>query len=148
MVKSKRFEKSDSSRYLRKGKSLELKTQGLKKDEFLVFGLKYLDRSQGQTFEDWEVNEILAKALNRISGLCNMTLQQAIASQIVKNYGKGLPANSKYKIPKNLPDDTEWSSIRVQGKERIIGFIEKGFIFQVVFLDKEHLFYPSKKKHT
>lgn len=66
MVKSKRFKKSDSSRYLRKSKSLELKTQGLKKDDFLVFGLKYLDRSQGQTFEDWEVNEILAKALNSV----------------------------------------------------------------------------------
>jgi len=47
-----------------------------------------------------------------------------------------------------LPEDTEWASIRIQGKERIIGFVEKGFIFQIVFLDKEHLYYPSNKKHS
>ncbi len=148
MAKNNRFEKSDSNKYLRKSKSLELKTQGLKKSELLVFGLKFLDRSQGQDFEDWEANVILSKALNRVSGLCSMTLQQAITSQVIKIYGIGLPVNSIFKIPNNLPDDTEWASIRIQGKERIIGFVENGFIFQVVFLDKEHLFYPSKKKHT
>jgi len=148
MAKNNRFEKSDSNKYLRKSKSLELKTQGLKKSELLVFGLKFLDRSQGQDFEDWEANVILSKALNRVSGLCSMTLQQAITSQLIKIYGIGLPVNSRFKIPNNLPDDTEWASIRIQGKERIIGFVENGFIFQVVFLDKEHLFFPSKKKHT
>ena len=148
MASNKRFEETDFNKYLRKSKSLDVKTQGLKRSDFLVFGLKFLDRSQGQDFQDWEINEIRSKALDRISGLCSMTLQQAITSKIVKIYGTGLPINSKFKIPLNLPDDTEWASIRIQGKERIIGFIENGFIFQVVFLDKEHLFFPSNKKHT
>ncbi|MDD2424284.1 MAG: hypothetical protein PHG34_08760 [Candidatus Cloacimonetes bacterium] len=148
MAGNKRFEQSDFNKYLRKSKTLEVKTQGLRRSDFLVFGLKFLDRSQGQDFQDWEANKILSKALDRISGLCSMTLQQAISSQIVTIYGNGLPPNSRFKIPQNLPDDTEWASIRIQGKERIIGFIENGFVFQVVFLDKEHLFYPSIKKHT
>ncbi len=143
-----RFNQRDSSKYLRKGKSLEIKQQGLEKSNLLVFGLKNLDRSQGQNFENWEINILLSKALERISGLCSMTLQQAISSQIIKIYGKGIPPKSDFYLPNHLPEDTEWASIRIQGKERIIGFIEQGFIFQIVFLDKEHLFYPSKKKHT
>jgi hypothetical protein len=143
-----RFNQNDSSKYLRKSKSLQLKTQGLEKKEFLVFGLRNLDRSQGEKLEEWEENKLLSKALERISGLCSMTLQQAITSQIIKIYGKGIPPKSDFFLPNHLPEDTEWASIRIQGKERIIGFIERGFIFQIVFLDKEHLFYHSKKKHT
>ena len=148
MESNKRFKTSDASKYARKSKSLEIKSQGLVKSEFLVFGLKYIDRSQGEIFEDWEISVLLSKALNRISGLCNMTLKQAIYSQIIKMYGKGIPPKSNFYLPNHLPEDTEWASIRIQGQERIIGFIEKGFIFQIVFLDKEHLFYPSTKKHT
>lgn len=77
-----------------------------------------------------------------------MTLQQAVTSQIIKIYGANIPPKSKFFLPNHLPEDTEWASIRIQGKERIIGFVERGFIFQIVFLDKEHLFFPSKKKHT
>jgi hypothetical protein len=116
MAVNKRFEESGFNKYVRKSKALEVKTQGLKRSDFLVFGLKYLDRSQGQDFQDWEANEILSKALDRISGLCSMTLQQAITSQIVTIYDKTLPPNSRFKIPNNLPDDTEWASIRIQGR--------------------------------
>ena len=77
-----------------------------------------------------------------------MTLQQAVSDQLIKMYGKGIPLKLSFYLPNHLPEDTEWASIRIQGKERIIGFVEKGFIFQIVFLDKEHLFYPSNKKHT
>ena len=91
MAKNKRFESSNSSKYHRKGKSLDIKQEGLKKKEFLVFGLRFFDRSQGQDFQDWEASEILAKALDRISGICSMTLHEAINNQIIKMYGQGLP---------------------------------------------------------
>jgi len=148
MGNKNRFKNKPSSSYLRKSQSLELKNQGLVKKEFIVFGFKDIDKSQGEDYAEWELRKLLSKMLDRFSGLCRMTLQEAVTSQIIKIYGKGLPQASAFKIPNHLPDDTEWVSIRIQGKERIIGYIEKGFIFQVVFLDKEHLFYPSKKKKT
>ena len=80
MVNKKRFTKNESQSFSRKSRTLELKTQGLKKTEYLVFGLRNIDKSQGEDFKDWEESEILAKALNRITGLCSMTLQQAITS--------------------------------------------------------------------
>ncbi|MDE0471615.1 MAG: hypothetical protein OXH57_06710, partial [Ekhidna sp.] len=59
-----------------------------------------------------------------------------------------IPKDSNFKHPKFLDNDIEWASIRIQGKERIIGFLESDFIFNIVFFDMDHNFYPSKKKNT
>jgi hypothetical protein len=77
-----------------------------------------------------------------------MTFQEAINSGLIKVYGKGIPPKSKFKLPSYINDDVEWASIRIQGKERIIGYVEQHFIFQVVFFDLDHLFYPSAKINT
>ena len=143
-----KFNLGKSRNFQRSRKELKVREPGLEKKKYLVFSLKELDKTQGQSFEDWEENELLAKALNRIHGFCRMTFPEALSSGLIKIYGKGLPDHCKFKHPKHVHDDIEWASIRVQGKERIIGFIEDDFIFQVVFLDKDHLFYPSTKKHT
>ncbi len=37
MASNKRFEETDFNKYLRKSKSLDVKTQGLKRSDFLVF---------------------------------------------------------------------------------------------------------------
>jgi len=143
-----RFNNRNSKTFLRQRKNLSIKNQGQVKKEILVFGFSNIDRSQGQKFVDWEEFKLLSKALERIAGLSSMTLEQAVTEQIIKIYGKGMPPKSGFTFPKHIPEDIEWASIRIQGQERIIGFIEKGYIFQVVFMDKEHQFYPSKKKHT
>lgn len=148
MAKNNKFQPKKVGNYRREKKLLELKKDGTVRKQFLVFSLKDLDRSQGEKFEKWEESDILAKALNRIHGFCRMTLQEAKNTNLIKVYGKGLPPNSKFKHPHYISEDIEWASIRIQGKERIIGYIEQEFIFQVVFLDMEHLFYPSKKKNT
>lgn len=148
MAKNNRFQPKEVGNYRREKKLLELKKDGTVRKQFLVFSLKDLDSTQGENFEKWEEFEILAKALKRIHGFCRMTLQEAKNANLIKVYGKGLPANSKFKHPNYISEDIEWASIRIQGKERIIGYIEHEFIFQVVFLDMEHLFYPSKKKNT
>ncbi len=148
MPKNKKFEVQQVGNFRRKSKFLETIDTGLEKIQFLVFSLRDLDRVQGEHFENWEENQILAKALNRIHGFCRMTLKQAINEKLIKIYGKGMPKNSKYCHPNHVHDDVQWASIRIQGKERIIGYVEHNFIFQIVFMDKEHLFYPSEKKHT
>ena len=148
MARNNKFQPKKVGNYRRQKKSLTLKKDGTKRKQFLVFSLRDFDRSQGENFEKWEEAKILAKALNRIHGFCRMTLQEAKNTSLIKVYGKGMPINSKFKHPNYISEDVEWASVRIQGKERIIGYIEQGFIFQVVFLDMEHLFYPSTKKNT
>jgi len=148
MAKNKKFEAKNVSNFRREKKSLELIKDGTSRKQFLVFSLKNLDKTQSDSFEEWEETEILAKALNRVHGFCRMTLQEGINSGLLKIYGKGIPPKSKFKLPNHISEDVEWASIRIQGKERIIGYVEHHFIFQVVFLDLEHLFYPSHKKNT
>lgn len=132
----------------RKKGDLETRSAGLRRANYIVFGLRQFDQSQGQKFKDWELREILSIALERIQGLCSMTVHEAIQSQILKIYGNKLPPKCKFNWPKHIPDDINWARIAIQGQERIIGYIESEHIFQVVFLDIDHDFYPSKKKNT
>ena len=148
MGKNNRFKPKRTGNFKREKKSLELRKDGLVPKKYIVFSLRYLDKTQGQTPEKWEDEKILGKAINRIQGFCSMTVTDAIQSQTLKIYGKEIPKDSNYKHPKYLDDDIEWASLRIQGKERIIGYIESEFIFNIVFLDMEHEFYPSKKKNT
>jgi hypothetical protein len=148
MRNSKKFQPKKTSNFKRGKKTLEIKVNGLEPKKFIVFSLRFLDRSQGQSLEKWEEEQLLAKALNRIQGLCTMTVKDATQSQVLKIYGKEIPKDSNYKHPKYLDEDIEWASLRIQGKERIIGYIESDFIFNIIFLDMEHEFYPSKKKNT
>ena len=148
MGKNKRFQPKHSNNFKRGQKTLEIKKDGLIPKKFIVFSLKYFDRTQGESPEIWEDNKILSKAINRIQRICNTTVQDAIQSNILKIYGKEIPKDSNFKLPKYINEEIEWASLRIQGKERIIGYIEDDFIFNIVFLDMEHEFYPSKKKNT
>ncbi len=148
MGKSNKNKKRTRASLTRKSKGLEIKKEGLNDPPKLVFGFSMLDINQGQNYKDWEESEILSKALLRIQGLCSMTAKEAKQQQIIKEYGNEIPKGSDFERPKHIPEDIKWASIRIQGKERIIGYLEDNYIFQVVFLDKEHSFYPSKKKNT
>lgn len=150
MGKNKRFQPKHRKDFKRnKGGALKIRDDGLKPKELIVFSLKYLDTAQGQTPKKWEEKEILAKAIDRIQRICSMTITDVIQQQVLKKYGKEIPKDSKFKCPKSLMGkDIEWASLRIQAKERIIGFIENDFIFHIVILDMEHEFYPSKKKNT
>ena len=148
MSKNNRKKKLSSKDLQRKSGKLDSKTNGLDKPRKIVFSLALLDNSQGQDYEDWEEYQLLSKALSRIQGLCSMTSDEAKQQQIIKEYGKEIPDGSKFKKPNHIPEDISWASLRIQAKVRIIGFLEENYIFQIVFLDKEHDFYPSKKKNT
>lgn len=148
MGKNNKNRKLNPASLRRQSKGLSRKEIGLNKPRKLVFGLSMLDANQGQSYEDWEEYKVLSKALSRIQGLCSMTANEAKQQQIIKEYGSDIPEGSSFEKPKHIPDDVNWASIRIQGKERIIGYLEENYIFQVVFLDKEHSFYPSKKKNT
>ncbi|MFT6337185.1 MAG: hypothetical protein ACJATI_003947 [Halioglobus sp.] len=148
MGKSDKRKKLNKSALQRKSKQLEVKKEGLTKARKVVIGLALLDNTQGQDYENWEEYQLLSKALSRIQGLCSMTVEEAKRQQIIKEYDYEVPDGSKFVRPKHIAEDIRWASLRIQAKVRIIGFLEDGYIFQIVFLDKEHEFYPSTKKKT
>ena len=146
MGKSDKFREKKVASYKREFKKIDLK-EG-KKEPFIVISLKNFDINQGQSFEIWQAEELLALAIQKLRSLCEYTIPQATNLGILKIYTKvPFPAESGFSHPKHVPDDVDWSSMHVGNKPCVIGYFEDN-IFHIVFLDKEHEFWISKKKNT
>lgn len=144
--KKNKFKTQDNSSYERKVKSKD--TKDGKKEPFIVLSFRNFDRNQGQSFEDWEKEKLLALAMDRLRGICEYTVAQVFTKQIITQYTKvDFPPNSAFYHPKHIPLDITWCSMHIQGKECIIGYFEDN-IFHIVFLDKNHEFWKTEKKHT
>lgn len=63
-----------------------------------------------------------------------------------KEYGE-FPKNSGFKYPRHIEKDVNWAALHITGQNVLGGFIY-GNTFFVVFLDKDHQFWITKKKHT
>lgn len=114
----------------------------------MVLSFRDFDRNQGQSFEEWEHEELLALALSKLQAVCGLTRSEATRQQIIKEYPKGeFPPRSDFVHPKHVPNDVAWCSMHIQGKECVIGYFEDN-IFNIVFLDKDHRFWITEKKHT
>lgn len=99
----------------------------------------------GQTYEAWQEKKLLAYMLTKFGYICNQNRIEAESKKFITVYGD-FPSNSKFRNP--FPDsELEWAVIKnIKGqKSRVAGYIE-GHIFYIVFLDENHLFYPSSKK--
>jgi len=141
-----KFESRNTASYKREVKKIDLKTG--KKDPLIALSFKDFDRNQGQSFKEWEEGNLLSLAMTKLQEICQLTLNEAKSKQIIKQYTKvGFPPESNFYHPKHVPADVIWCSLHIQGKECVIGYFED-FIFQVVFLDKDHEFWITKKKNT
>ena len=100
MGKNKKIQSKNNGNYGRKKGKENIRTYGLIPKKFIVFSLKYFDRTQGESPEIWKDNKILSKAINRIQRICNTTVQNAIQSKILKIYGKEIPKDSNFKLHK------------------------------------------------
>jgi CRISPR/Cas system-associated protein Cas5 (RAMP superfamily) len=126
---------------------------GSKEDKFnqkrepkVVFSFIDLDRNQGQTFEEWEKEGLTIQLLEKLASISTMTRMEANHSQTIKQYTKvSFPPNSEFNHPKHVPEQVTWCSMHLQGKECVIGYFEEN-LFKIVFLDREHKFWPSIKK--
>lgn len=101
----------------------------------------------GQTYSEWQREELLAYMLEKFGYICNVNRIEAEQQKFIKVYGE-FPVNSEFSNP--FADlELSWAVIMKIGgqKGRIAGHII-GHIFYVVFLDAEHKFYPSEKKNT
>jgi len=144
--KQTKFNERSPDSYKRQLKGIELRSG--RRDPFIVFSLRNYDRNQGQTIKEWEDQELLSLALAKLQEVCNLTRVEATRQQIIKEYRKGdFPPESDFYHPKHIPADIAWCSMHIQGKECVIGYFEDN-IFHVVFLDKEHRFWITEKKHT
>ena len=146
MGKSDKFREKKVASYKREFQKIDLK-EG-KKEPFIVISFKNFDINQGQSFEVWQAEELLALAIQKLRSLCEYTIPQATNLGILKIYTKvPFPPESGFSHPKHVPDDVDWSSMHVGNKPCVIGYFEDN-IFHIVFLDKEHEFWISKKKNT
>lgn len=144
--KQNKFKARKSSSYQRETKGIETR-QG-RKEPFIVLSFKDFDRNQGQSFQEWEEEKLLALAISKLREVCQLTVGQATAQQIIKPYTKiGFPPESCFQHPKHVLPDVIWCSMHIQGKECVIGYFEDN-IFYIVFLDKDHNFWIAEKKHT
>lgn len=144
--KQSKFKERNASSYKRELKGIETR-QG-KKEPFIVLSFRNFDRNQGQSFEEWEDEKLLALAISKLREVCELTVGQATAQQIIKPYTKvAFPPESGFVHPKHVPIDVIWCSMHIQGKECVIGYFEDN-IFYIVFLDKNHEFWETKKKNT
>lgn len=117
----------------------------------LCLNFKDFDHTQcppGQTYEEWQENGRLAVLMNKFEQVCQMTRPEAISQQVLKIYGN-FPEQGDFRKPQHIQGEVEWGTIqRIGGqKPRLAGYII-GSVFYPVFLDEEHRFYPSEKKHT
>ncbi len=75
-------------------------------------------------------------------------LMHSVDGNTFTRYGDFPPKDkTNYTHPEQVPQDAKWASIHLNGKFRIIGYIVKN-IFYLVFLDPDHKFWNSPKKHT
>jgi len=140
---NKKFTPRLKSSYFRKPGDLE--DRSLKKEKNIVFTFIDFDRNQGQSFEEWEKNGLLASLLNKISGVCQLRVAEAIHQGIIKVYTKvDFPPSTKFYHPRHIPDNVKWSSLHIKGKECIIGYFDDN-IFHIVFFDKDHEFWICTK---
>ncbi|MEZ8547421.1 hypothetical protein AB6D12_07980 [Vibrio cyclitrophicus] len=128
------------------------------------FNFGYFD-SNTQDFRSWEHGP-LVKLMDKLKDFSRESLKHwedtpCKSGDVLKIYGK-FPSHSKFTKPKHVPHQARWGTFRIEAKVRLAGFvIPEAFnhteqnlsgyrfcsnTFYVVFLDKEHEFYPVEKK--
>lgn len=110
--------------------------------ELLCFSLKHFDSSQGQSFKDWQKDGLLAIALETMHDCSSSSIPELLSKR--RHGYQGFPPHSKFTHPRHVPQDAKWFTLHVMKRECIIGHLV-GNILYIVFLDKDHKFYPTSK---
>ena len=151
--KKSKFEEKYKSSSPIDSRIANIRTERCIKDDLpkLSLNFKDFDFNQcppGQTLEEWQTEGKLSVLVNKFIDVCSYNRVEAEQLQLLKIYGE-FPSNSEFKVPSHIEGDVVWGTIqRVGGqKPRLAGYII-GSTFYPVFLDKNHRFFPSGKKHT
>ncbi|MDR1881914.1 MAG: hypothetical protein LBR26_03925 [Prevotella sp.] len=107
---------------------------------------QYIDTSQkfGSAFKDWQKDGLLSKMMETLAGYCRRPLIEQVDKKFTF-YGN-FPSQDKtmFKYPEHVPKDANWARIHVTGPAIIVGHVIRD-TFYVVFLDKTHKFFLTKK---
>lgn len=129
---------------------LDLKKQSVH-DESLVgnmkFSFQYFEPSQkfASSFKDWQQIGLLSKTLETFCGYSKRPLRAQIDGDKFAIYGAFPPADkTMFDFPVHIPEDAEWGRIHINNKSVVVGHIV-GDTFYVVFLDKTHKFWLTKR---
>lgn len=146
MGKQDKFKVKKVPAYKRAFKEIEIRLN--KKELLIVLSLKDFDNNQGQSFIEWETEALLALAVTKLRVLCGYTIPQATNAGLLKIYTKvEFPPNSAFEHPKHIAPDVDWCSMNIGNKPFVIGYFNDNVLY-VVFLDKDHEFWITKKKRT
>jgi len=130
------------------------------------FNFAYFNPHQdaGQDFNEWNHPE-LVKLFNKLKNYSEESLEYW-KTQLTGKYPLfstyvNFPVNSDFEEPKNIPHQAIWARFHLENKVRLVGFVipdsyhgnahsktKETFdknTFYIVFLDKNHLFYKTKK---
>ena len=72
MGKNDKFKEKKVAAYKRGFKAIE--TRDGKKDPLIVLSFKNFDINQGQSFSEWQTENLLALALEKLRSLCEYTI--------------------------------------------------------------------------
>ena len=124
----------------------------------LSFNFKYLDSEQGQSFSELKPEQF-SKIIEKLKWYSNENRLHWENERIGNKDGKVLavyddfPIKSDFYHPKHVPASVKWARFRLEGDQRLIGFmIDKADVekfnlepnvFYIVFLDLFHRFYIS-----
>lgn len=141
-ISKKHHSKSIISETLQKKKTNETTNFGNFKVSF-----QYLDTSQmyGSAFKDWQAIGLLSKMLDVFQGFCCKPLLEQVDGSKFTIYGDFPPKDKTFFIhPKEVPEDANWGRIHITGTAVVAGHIMHD-TFYVVFLDKTHKFFLTKR---
>ncbi|MBR4330672.1 MAG: hypothetical protein IKP71_12580, partial [Candidatus Riflebacteria bacterium] len=135
------------------GKQLDLIE---KTKDHISFSFEFFTYSTkgGESFEDWQKEQILADLNNKLKHFSGKTCNELFLDKTLEYYSQ-FPEDSNFTIPQNLIGTAiRWARFRITGARRLIGvFFNNQYeksknVFYIVFLDKNHRFAPYKKKNT
>ena len=127
-----------------------------KTKEHISFSFEFFTYSEkgGESFEDWQKEEILADLNNKLKHFSEKTCNELFLDKTLEYYSQ-FPKDSNFTIPQNLVGTAiKWARFRITGARRLIGVFlnnqdeNSKNVFYIVFLDKNHRFAPYKKKNT
>jgi hypothetical protein len=132
--------------------------KGSKDEPKVLLSFEKVDIVQGQSLKQWNSEgDLLLKLLEMNAELNKSTYFQAITKKLIVEYDindkskfgqNNMPKDSKWTYPKHLnKKDVKWCKIRLGSTRRVIGYMED-HVFKVIFLDKDHQFYPTDPHDT
>ena len=120
-----------------------------KRERYVTFSLSKHIQGEGQTIEEWNDLGLLGTLLLRIKAVGQHSALDVRRQEMIKEYHKvDFPPNSGFTHPKHVGAVT-WAVMHITptSKEVVVGYFEED-VFYIVFLDKDHRFWPSSLRNT